>query len=121
MPRRSCDSVSVTWLDRAAVLEALRREVQVLARVRPEIQRVVLFGSLATGSAVPGSDADLLIVLRSADRPFLDRIPLYTPEGCPVGVDVFPYTQDEIERMLAGGNAFVRQALNEGVELTLSR
>lgn len=121
MPSRSCDSVSITWLDRAAVLEALRREVRALAQARPEIQRVLLFGSLATGSAVPGSDADLLIILRSADRPFLDRIPLYTPEGCPVDVDVFPYTQDETERMLASGNAFLRRALNEGVELPLRR
>jgi predicted nucleotidyltransferase len=113
--------VSVTWLDRAAVLKALRREVQALARVRPEIERVLLFGSLATGSAVPGSDADLLIVLRRADRPFLERIPHYTPENCPIGVDVFPYTRDEIERMLASGNSFLRAALDEGVALPLKR
>jgi len=121
MLSRSWDSVSVTWFDRSAALEALRRQVQVLARERPEIERVLLFGSLATGSAVPGSDADLLIVLRCADRPFLDRIPHYTPDGCPIGVDVFPYTQDEIERMLASGNALLRRALREGVELALSR
>ena len=84
---------------------------------RPEVRRVLLFGSLAVGQAVPGSDADLLVILSGSDRSFLNRIPLYTPDGCPVGVDVFPYTQAEIESLTATGNWFLRRALREGVEI----
>ncbi|MFO8240414.1 MAG: nucleotidyltransferase domain-containing protein [Dissulfuribacterales bacterium] len=83
----------------------------------PEIERVLLFGSLARGEAAPGSDADLLLVLSSAADPFLNRIPKYIPMGLPIGVDVFPYTQEEISRMLADGNLFLRRALDEGVAL----
>jgi hypothetical protein len=121
MPSRSCTSVKVTYFDQRAAREELRRAAEALVRRRPEIERVLLFGSLATGRAAPGSDADLLIIVGSSDRSFLDRIPLYTPEGCSVGVDVFPYTREEIEHMLASGNPFVRQALSEGVELLLPR
>jgi len=32
-------------------------------------------------------------------------------------VDVFPYTQREIDRMLVEGNPFIRRALDEGVPL----
>jgi predicted nucleotidyltransferase len=83
----------------------------------PEIEQVLLFGSLARGEAVPGSDADLLVILSSASQPFLERVPRYLPTGMPVGVDVFPYTREEIDRMLAGGNHFIVQAVKEGVAL----
>ncbi len=83
----------------------------------PEIEQVLLFGSLARGDAVPGSDADLLLILSSAELPFLERIPRYLPEGLPLGVDLFPYTQEEIDRMLAEGNQFIRQAMKEGTPL----
>ena len=83
----------------------------------PEVERVLLFGSLARGEAVPGSDADLLLILSSAGQPFLERIPRYLPTGLPLGVDVFPYTGDEIERMRAAGNPFIVRALQEGIDL----
>jgi predicted nucleotidyltransferase len=84
----------------------------------PEIEEVLLFGSLARGEAVPGSDADLLVILSSASQSFMDRIPHYLPVGLPLGVDVFPYTQAEIDRMLAQNNHFIRQAVKEAVVLT---
>lgn len=113
----SSHSVRITFLDRAATLEQVKQAVRALARRRPEIERVILFGSLATGQAVPGSDADLLVVLTRSEHPFLARIPLYMPEGCQIPVDVFPYTQAELEAMQASGNAFLKRALAEGVEI----
>jgi uncharacterized protein len=97
--------------------KTLKQAVMVLTHRRPEIERVLLFGSLATGRAVPGSDADLLMILTHSDRPFLDRIPLYIPEGCRIPVDVFPYTHAEIEKMQAAGNAFLKRACAEGIEI----
>jgi len=117
MRSASSHSVKITYLDRALVLEQLKQAVIALARLRPEIERVILFGSLATGRAVPGSDADLLVLLSHSDRPFLARIPLYIPERCRIGVDVFPYTQTEIQEMQTVGNPFIRRALAEGVEI----
>ena len=119
MPKanRSSASVKVTYLDQQAVQERIRRAVDDLASHRPEIKRVLLFGSLAAGRAVPGSDADLLVVLEYSDRSFLERIPLYTPAGCRIGLDVFPYTEAEIESMRVSGNWLIRRALAEGVEI----
>ena len=110
-------TVGVTWFDSEAVRRALDTYVESLVRQHPEVDEVILFGSVVKGTAVPGSDVDLLLVLRAADRPFLDRIPLFLPTGFPVGVDVFPYTRVEIARMRAEGNAFVEAALREGVRL----
>ncbi len=117
MPRLSSGSVKVTYLDAVAVRRRVGEAVAELAGRRPEVERVVLFGSLARGDAVPGSDADLLMLLTRSDRPFVDRIPLYIPDGCPVAVDVFPYTRSEWEDMLASGHGFLRRALGEGLTI----
>ena len=82
-----------------------------------EIEQVILFGSLARGEAAPVSDADLLVILSWSVQQFLERIPRYLPVGLPVGVDVFPYTREEIDRMLAEGSLFIRQATREGIAL----
>jgi len=109
--------VKITWFDRKRSLKELRKAVHKLAEEHPEIEAVILFGSLATGEAVPGSDADLLLVLDRSDQHFLSRIPRYVPSRCKIDVDVFPYTEDEIEKMLAAGNPFIKEALEHGVEL----
>ncbi|MBI2829796.1 MAG: nucleotidyltransferase domain-containing protein [Chloroflexi bacterium] len=115
MQTRSSGSVKVVYLDREAVKQAVKQAVRRLARRRPEIRKVVLFGSLARGDAVPGSDTDLLVVLADSDRTFLDRTPIYHPSGVPVGVDVFPYTEKEFLRIIKEGNVFVKRALSEGM------
>ena len=57
--------------------------------------QVVLFGSVASGRAVPSSDADILVVVRDSDTPFLDRAALFRDyfSDIGVGVDLFVYTQ----------------------------
>lgn len=101
--------MTVYSLDREAVEADLARWVDGLA-ARPEVEAVVLFGSFATGRALPGSDLDLLIVLREDVRPFLDRLPDYMPDEFPVPVDVFPYTVAEI----AAGQPLASEALRRG-------
>lgn len=105
------------WLNRAETLERLRSAAKSLADRYPEIERVLLFGSLARGDAVPGSDADLLIILSESYLPFWDRSVKYRPERAEIGVDVFAYTRTELEDKIATGDLFVTRALREGVVL----
>ena len=72
MPEESWNSVRVIWLDREAAREAVRKSARRLVAERPEVRKVVLFGSLARGDAVPGSDADVLIIAETDVR-FIDR------------------------------------------------
>ncbi len=115
MPSQSSSSVRVTWLDRERVVRSVKRAVMRLAAAHPEIQRVVLFGSMARGEAVPGSDVDLLLVLSESRERFLDRAVRYWPSGISVGVDVFAYTEKELASMVQEGNWFAKRALAEGV------
>ena len=112
-PARSSASVKVFWLDRPLLLKRLRNAARTLSERHPEIERIVLFGSLARGDAVPGSDADLLIVVSHSNEAFLERTVRYRPAD----VDVVAYTREELAALLESGNSFVRQALREGVVL----
>ena len=108
------DTVEITYFDRAAVQGALDAYVRLITALHPEIEEVMLFGSLASGTPVPGSDVDVLLVLSETDRSFLARIPQFLPSGFPVDIDVFPYTRDEIERMKRDRSGLILSALREG-------
>ena len=80
-----------------------------LLETRPEVVEVRLFGSMAAGTATPGSDADVVIVLTNASQPFLERVLDYTRHlaDAGVGCDIFPYTESELERLRRDGSAFI--------------
>jgi len=113
----SYGSVRVFWLDRERAVTALRDAARLLIAERPEVEQVVLFGSLAEGRAVPGSDADLLVVTRLG-APWLERNLVYRAylDGCGIGVDVFAYRPEEIEDA-----PMARRALRTGVVLAARR
>ena len=116
-PRASSPSVKVFWLDREATIQLLQAAMKALQTRHPEIERAVLFGSLQRGDAVPGSDADVLLMVGTTDLPFPERAAAYRPEGVGVPVDLFVYTRAELDDMLANGNRFVSRALAEGADL----
>lgn len=112
--KSSYGSVTVFWLDRAEAIRRLTEAARRLVRERPGVRAVYLFGSLAEGRAVPGSDADILILLEASDRPWPDR-PLdfskyFEAVGLPV--DLFCYTLAEAEQV-----PIARQALARGMLL----
>lgn len=118
MPSESSDSVKIFSLDREAVVTWLRRWAASLGENRRDVRRVILLGSLARGDQRARSDADLLIELGGSNRPrWFDRIPEFLPSVAPVPTDVFPYTSEEVHRMIGAGNSLVRRAIEEGLVL----
>lgn len=114
-PSGSSPGVSVTWLDRDAARRAAERAARQVAAEHPEVIGVLMYGSVARGDAVPGSDVDLLVVLGHSDRPFLDRLGHYpAPSLDGLAVDVLAYTTGELAR-LRDEPGIVRAALAEGV------
>ena len=118
-PRGSSSSAGPRFLDRAAAVDGFRELARGLAARDPRVVRVVLFGSLATGRATVASDADLLIVLRDHPLRARERIPEYLDAFVrgPLGVDVFPFTELEVEQRRAEGDPFIRRIEAEGVDL----
>ncbi len=71
--KRSLGSVKVFWLDRDRLIAELRERVLRMAREKPEVLAVYLFGSLKDGRVMPGSDADILILLDDSEKRMVDR------------------------------------------------
>jgi predicted nucleotidyltransferase len=113
----SSDSVKVFFADKAKVMRELHEWAADLRATHPEVEKVGLFGSYATDTYGPRSDADLLIILRASDKPFRDRIPDFLPGGLSVPCDVFPYTTAEIETLQRDGSPWIRHVLEEVIWL----
>lgn len=98
--KQSYGSVTVFWLDREAAVLAVKERSKKILQERCDVKKIYLFGSLVTGKAVPGSDADVLIVLTRSDKRFIDRpLEFYKYfENIGIPVDLFCYTEDEINR-----------------------
>jgi len=96
-------------LEPQAIERALDSLVQWLS-AKEEVCAVVHFGSVARGRGAPGSDLDVLVVLKDSPLPFLDRVPVYTPDDFPMPLDVFPYTVQE----LSASPPLAREAVTTG-------
>jgi len=103
MIEKSSNSVKVVFADKNKILRQLADYTIKVKQSRPEVEKVGLFGSYATDTFGPASNVDLLIILRQSSKRFLDRIPDYLPENLSASCDVFPYTNEEIEKMKQEG------------------
>jgi predicted nucleotidyltransferase len=61
------------------------------------------------GDYVPGSDADVLVILETDPSPFMDRIMEFGRwfADVDIGVEVFPYTREEIAKAEADPGSFI--------------
>ena len=96
MRRLSLNGVVVKSVDEAAVRRAMDAYAARLLAAHPEVEEIVVFGSFAEGNWAPGSDLDVFVVLSRSPKTVRDRIPELLPGAFPVGVDLFPYTREEI-------------------------
>ncbi|MFQ5585206.1 MAG: nucleotidyltransferase domain-containing protein [Thermodesulfobacteriota bacterium] len=91
--------MKVFWLNREEIISTLIKSAGGLIVARDDVKGVFLFGSLAEERAIPGSDADILIVLKSSEKRLLDRpVEFYKYfENAGIAVDLFCYTEEEVE------------------------
>jgi predicted nucleotidyltransferase len=95
-PRGSSPSVEIKSLDGAEVHRAVDGYANWLLSSFPEVEEVVVFGSFEKGTYAPGSDVDILIRISGSGKTVRDRVPGYLPATFPVGMDLFPYTDEEL-------------------------
>jgi len=107
--------VKVFFADKDKILHQVKEYSKKLKKNHPEVEKVGLFGSYADDEYGPASDVDLLIILRSSSKRFIDRIPDFLPSDIEVSCDCFPYTIDEINEMKNEGNLWILHVLEEAV------
>jgi len=108
----SLNSVKIFWLDQERLRAELYRTAQEVGEGDKNVMKIILFGSLAENRAVPGSDADILIVLKQSSAPFLKRIEEWSEKfSVNFPIELFPYTEEELD------NPVVQNAMIKGITL----
>ena len=82
------------------------------------MRRIIWFGSRVNGTPAPSSDVDVCVVLAGSSRPVRDRVGDYLPFGFPVGIDLFPYTEAELERLKSEHPSWYA-AITSGIDLPI--
>jgi len=94
-----------------ALAESLRRVVAAV-KERPDVERVILFGSYREGRRDLFTDLDILIVVAS-DLDFVSRTAqMYQYLSTSVDLDLLVYTPEELEEMRS--RPFIRRILEQG-------
>lgn len=106
MPVRSLHSSVLKWPDKASVVGALEGWAAAMAAARPELLRVGYYGSYARGDWGVGSDLDLVVVVREAGRPYLERPLDWDRSALPVPTDIRVYTPQEWREVVSRGDRF---------------
>ena len=115
MPVRSSGSSVLVWpsgpdVDRAARVWAERQPA-----APPEALAIGCFGSYARRDSGPGSDLDLVAIVRASDRPFVERGSDWELRGLPVPAEILVYTENEWQRFQAEGGRFAQALSHESV------
>jgi predicted nucleotidyltransferase len=74
----------------------------------PELLRVGYFGSYARDDWGPGSDLDLVAIVRDCKASFLDRALEWDLTSLPVPAEILVYTEEEWLQMQREPNRFAR-------------
>src|SRR5205823_14486328 len=94
-------------------IEALVRRAS--QRFRPE--KVILFGSHATGQSDPRSDIDLLVVMDFQGRPVDQAVAIRQYLGYDGPLDVLVRTPEDLHHRLTLGDWFLREVVEQGTVL----
>ncbi|NZA27791.1 nucleotidyltransferase domain-containing protein [Luteimonas sp. SJ-92] len=113
--RYQADRASALYGELAAMFRKTHGAVPVLrealAPLAPALKAAWIFGSVARGAEVAGSDVDLFVI---GEAGFADVVRAIHPAQAELGREINPvvYSATEFRRKLAAGDAFARQLLD---------
>ena len=112
-------SVKVKYLNGPQIIKELKSISKDIAKRNNNILGIYLFGSLSKKRYAPGSDADILIILKEDTRRIIDRTSEYIKyfSDISIAVDIFPYTKTEFNRMMLNGNSFIKHIWKQKINL----
>ena len=77
-------------------------------------ERIILFGSYATGSPTPDSDVDLLVILPFEGKNFTKSLEILNRTNPSFPIDLLARTPKDTERRYQEGDPLIREALDRG-------
>ncbi len=96
-------------IDENIIQDFCRRIIQ---EFQPE--RIILFGSYATGRPTPDSDVDLLVILPFEGKNFYKSLEILNRTDPKFPIDLLARTPENTERPYREGDPLIREALDRG-------
>lgn len=115
MPVRSLNSSVLVWPNRAQIDEALRRWVEKVLPMQPNVRRLGYFGSYARGDWGVGSDLDLIAIVASSNEPRERRAVHWDLSSLPVAAEILIYTEQEWSELASTRGRFWRALQKDAV------
>ena len=121
--KKLSNSVKIKFFNACKIIEELKLISQDILKEDSNVIGIYLFGSIIRETYVPGSDADILIVLKDDKRRVKDRIPKFLRYflSASIATDIFPYTEKELNDMISSNNSFITNIWREKIVLTEKR
>lgn len=85
---------------------------QIAAEFQPE--RIILFGSYASGQPRPDSDVDLLVVIPFEGKALRKSLEILNRVAPEFSLDLLARRRDDTARRYAEGDPLIREALDNG-------
>jgi predicted nucleotidyltransferase len=85
---------------------------QIAENFQPE--RIILFGSYASGQPTEDSDVDLLVILPFEELPVQKAIAIRQQLKAPFPLDLMARTPQQIQQRLAMGDFFIQDIMKNG-------
>jgi predicted nucleotidyltransferase len=117
MPEPFSSFAEVKFLDYDQILSGLRQAVRGAKAERPEIVKVLLFGSLVQGNWTADSDADLIVVVHKEFPDFLGSRAPYQIFSSSIPTDSLVYSEREFEQLSVDPESFLARNLPTAIEL----
>lgn len=111
--------MTIISLDIDDIIRKLKESAYVLTKANNDVSEIYLFGSLAKSEAVPGSDADILVILKRSDKRIIDRAVDFMDyfRNVGMGVDILCYTEKEIDEFKKEQRHFILEILAHAIRL----
>ncbi len=77
-------------------------------------ERIILFGSYASGRSTPDSDVDLLVILDFEGKSFWQSLEILNRTNPRFPIDLLARRPDDTERRYREGDPLIRDALDRG-------
>jgi predicted nucleotidyltransferase len=93
--------------------QQIRAYVRQLAKeFKPE--KIILFGSYANGTPTPGSDVDLLMIMRLRKRGVYQAAEIQTRLRPQFPLDLLVRSPEKVKKRLELGDCFMREIMSKG-------
>jgi uncharacterized protein len=103
--------------EREKILKDELRRITDIIKKEYQPDKIILFGSLASGKIHEWSDIDLLIIKNTAKRPIDRCMEIANLVHPKLGIDFFIYTPEEYEVLLKEKFTLLKNILKEGTVL----